>query len=296
LELIQTPFNLDLTLCCGQVFKWEKKEGWWYGIVRDNPIKIRQIDKNLEFENASLDTIKNYFGLNYNLYEIKRKISKDKYIESALNSFWGLRIIKQDPWECLISYICATYKSIAAIRNMLLKISEKFGEQKILNGYVFYTFPKPEKLQSATELDLLECGLGYRSKYVLKTSKTIFRYDSFFDELKNLSYSQAKKQLIDFPGIGPKVADCILLFSLEKNEAFPVDIWVKRAILNHYSDYFPPEFISKISRSRSISNSEYKQLNEFGRNYFGDYAGYAQEYLFHFERMSSKKNSFQFLR
>lgn len=290
MKLSNAPFNLDLTLCCGQVFKWEKKEGWWYGIIGDNPIKIRQTHKGLEFENTGSNIIKNYFGLKDNLHEIKRKISKDKFIENAISSFWGLRIIKQDPWECLISYICATYKSIAAIRNMLFKLSEKFGEQKNLNAYVFYTFPKPEQLQSAAESDLLQCGLGYRAKYVLKTTKKIFRHGSFFDELRNLSYLQAKKQLIDLPGIGPKVADCILLFSLGKNEAFPVDVWVKRAIVNHYSNHFSKKFISKISRTRAISNSEYNTLNEFGRTYFGENAGYAQEYLFHFERMSSKKN------
>ncbi|MCW3998146.1 MAG: hypothetical protein NWF10_06215 [Candidatus Bathyarchaeota archaeon] len=290
MRLFQTPFNLDLTLCCGQVFKWEKKEDWWYGIIGNNPIKIRQINKDLEFENVSTNLIKSYFGLNDNLHEIKRKISKDNFIENTLTRFWGLRIIKQDPWECLISYICATYKSIAAIRKMLFELSEKFGEKKILNDYVFYTFPKPEKFQSITKSDLLDCGLGYRSKYVLKTSKKILSRDSFFDELKNFSYLQAKKQLIEFPGIGQKVADCILLFSLGKTEAFPVDIWVKRAIIKYYSNHFSKKFISKISRSRSISNSEYNTLNEFGRTYFGENAGYAQEYLFHFERMSSKKN------
>jgi N-glycosylase/DNA lyase len=291
LKLTKTPFDLDLTLCCGQVFKWEKKDGWWYGIIGNNPIRIRQFGKTLEFKNANSDLIKNYFGLNDNLTEIRSKIIRDKYVEKALKKFWGLRIIKQDPWECLISYICATYKSIAAIRSMLYKLSKKFGEQKTLDDYIVYSFPKPEKFQSAKESDLLECGLGYRSKYVLETSKRISKNDSFFDELKHLSYSLAKKQLIELPGIGPKVADCILLFSLGKTEAFPIDIWVKRVIINHYSDYFPPQFISKISRSRSISNSEYNKLNEFGRNYFGEYAGYAQEYLFHFERMNSKKDS-----
>ena len=288
-KIVQPSFDLDLTLCCGQVFKWEKKEGWWYGLIEDNPVKIRQNHEYLEYENIHSDLIKNYFGVNDNLLEISRKISKDEHVGNAIKNFWGLRLIKQDPWECLISYICATYKSIEAIRNMLFKLSQKFGEQKILNGSVFYTFPKPIILNSVTKSDLLECGLGYRSEYVLKTAKKIFRHRYVFDELQNLSYLKAKKKLIEFPGIGPKVADCILLFSLGKNEAFPVDVWVKRAIIKHYSDHFAKEFISKLTRSRSISTSEYRKINEFGREYFGEYAGYAQEYLFHYERMSSKK-------
>jgi N-glycosylase/DNA lyase len=100
-----------------------------------------------------------------------------------------------------------------------------------------------------------------------------------------MPYQQAKKELASFPGVGLKVADCILLFSLGKREAFPVDVWVKRAILNHYAENFPKDFVQKMSESRSFSNGEYERLNEFGRNYFGEYAGYAQEYLYHYERM-----------
>jgi len=288
LKLIQTPFDLDLTLCCGQIFKWEKRGGWWYGIINDNPIKIRQLSKDLEFENASSDLIKNYFSLNDNLQEIKRKVVRDEYIKTVLKKLWGLRIIKQDPWECLISYICATYKNIAAIKSMLFNLSKKFGEKKSLDDFIMYSFPNPKKLQSAKESDLLKCGLGYRSKYVLKTARKILEPNSFFDELYQLPYSQAKKRLIQLPGVGPKVADCILLFSLEKTEAFPVDVWIKRVIINHYSDHFSKSFISKISQSRSISCLEYTKINEFGRSYFGEHAGYAQEYLFYFERMNLK--------
>ena len=283
--LTHIPFDLDLTLCCGQIFKWEKKDEWWCGVIEDKPIKIRQINTQLEIKNINSNLVKRYFGLNDDLYEIKRKICRDKHIEKALNKFWGLRIIHQDPWECLISYICATYKSIPAIRKMLYNLSEKFGEKKIFDDNIFFTFPKPEKLQSAKESDLLDCGLGYRSKYVLATSKKIFCNESIFEDLKKLPYFQAKKKLIDFPGVGPKVADCILLFSLGKNNAFPIDIWIKRVILRYYSNYFSKQFISKISTGRAITTSDYNILNEFGRTYFGEYAGYAQEYLYHFERM-----------
>lgn len=283
--LTHIPFDLDLTLCCGQIFKWEKKDEWWCGVIEDKPIKIRQINTQLEIKNINSNLVKRYFGLNDDLYEIKRKICRDKHIEKALNKFWGLRIIHQDPWECLISYICATYKSIPAIRKMLYKLSEKFGEKKIFDDNIFFTFPKPEKLQSAKESDLLDCGLGYRSKYVLATSKKIFCNESIFEDLKKLPYFQAKKKLIDLPGVGPKVADCILLFSIGKTNAFPIDIWIKRVILRYYSDHFSKQFISKMSTGRAITTSDYNILNEFGRTYFGEYAGYAQEYLYHFERM-----------
>jgi len=285
LLLTHIPFDLDLTLCCGQIFKWEKKDDWWCGVIENKPIKIRQINTQLEIKNVTSNLVKNYFGLNDDLHEIKRKICRDKHIKKALNKFWGLRIIHQDPWECLISYICATYKSIPAIRKMLYKLSEKFGEKKFFDDNIFFTFPKPEKLQSAKESDLLDCGLGYRAKYVLATSKKIFYNESIFEDLQKLPYFQAKKKLIDLPGVGPKVADCVLLFSLGKKNAFPIDIWIKRVILHYYSNHFSKQFISKTSTGRAITNSDYTILNEFGRTYFGEYAGYAQEYLYHFERM-----------
>jgi len=285
LLLTHIPFDLDLTLCCGQIFKWEKKDDWWCGVIENKPIKIRQINTQLEIKNVTSNLVKNYFGLNDDLHEIKRKICRDKHIKKALNKFWGLRIIHQDPWECLISYICATYKSIPAIRKMLYKLSEKFGEKKFFDDTIFFTFPKPEKLQSAKESDLLDCGLGYRAKYVLATSKKIFYNESIFEDLQKLPYFQAKKKLIDLPGVGPKVADCVLLFSLGKNNAFPIDIWIKRVILHYYYHHFSKQFISKTSTGRAITNSDYTILTEFGRTYFGEYAGYAQEYLYHFERM-----------
>jgi N-glycosylase/DNA lyase len=264
---------------------WEKKGEWWYGVVGDKAFKIRQTNAELEFANADEKFIKNYFGLDDDLQKISDKISKDEYIRKALREFQGLRIIRQDPWECLISYICATYKSIAAIKQMLLKLSKKFGEKMTLDRCDFYTFPTPEKLAKTTESELMECSLGYRATYVLETSKKIFENNFNLQSLRKMSYQQAKKELINFPGVGLKVADCILLFSLGKQEAFPVDVWVKRVILKHYAAHFPNAFIEKISSQESLSNAEYEKLNEFGRNYFGEHAGYAQEYLYHYERM-----------
>jgi N-glycosylase/DNA lyase len=284
-KLDAVPFNLDVTLCCGQVFRWDKRGDWWYGVVGDTVFKVRQINAKLEFANADEQFIKNYFGLDDDLQEIREGIGRDENIKTALQEFWGLRIIRQDPWECLISYVCATYKSIAVIKQMLLMLSKRFGEKKTLEGYDFYTFPKPEKLANTTESGLAACGLGYRTKYVLETSKKIYEGDFDLEGLRKMPYQQARKELCGLSGVGLKVADCILLFSLGKLDAFPVDIWVKRALLKHYAAHFPNAFIKKMSSQESLSNLAYERLNEFGRNYFGEYAGYAQEYLYHYERM-----------
>jgi N-glycosylase/DNA lyase len=283
-KLDAAPFNLDVTLCCGQVFRWNKKGDWWYGVAADKAFKIRQANAELESVNADEKFVTHYFGLEDDLRQIRDRISKDEHVKKALQTFWGLRIVRQDPWECLVSYICATYKSIAAIKQMLLKMSKKFGEQVALDGCDFYTFPTIDKLANATASSLATCGLGYRAKYILETSKRICESNFDLESLRKMSYPQAKETLRGFSGVGSKVADCVLLFSLGKLEAFPVDVWVKRAILNHYADQFPKEFIQKISCNGSFSNAEYERLNEFGRNYFGEYAGYAQEYLYHYER------------
>ncbi len=281
---LDVPFNLNFSLCCGQVFRWKKIDTWWYGVVGDHVLKISQSDNVLDFEGADEEFIKNYFGLNDDLTEIKRCIDKDPYVAKALKKFEGLRIVRQNPWECLISFICATYKSIAAIELMLSKISLKFGEKKKFYDMDFFLFPSVERLALASQEDLCECGLGYRAKYVKATAKKIFEEKIDLDSLKATSYLEARQKLVEFAGVGLKVADCVLLFSLEKTEAFPVDVWIKRVILNHYKDSIEPDLAKNLQKHDSLTNSEYHKISSFAQSYFGKYAGYAQEYLYHYER------------
>jgi N-glycosylase/DNA lyase len=278
------PFNLEATLCCGQTFRWDKRGEWWYGVIKGNVLKIRQIDEELEFINADKKLIEDYFGLHDDLLEILSQISRDKYIRRAVEMFRGLRILRQEPWECLISYICATYKSIPAIKKMLMCLSIKFGSKISFEGHDYYTFPTAESLSKATLRELRECGLGYRAKYVSETARKICEENFKFEGLRKMSYEMAKMELMKFSGVGLKVADCVLLFSFGKLEAFPVDVWMKRIILKYYAENFPKNFIKKLLCKKSLYPSEYEAINKFGRRYFGKYAGYAQEYLYHFER------------
>lgn len=281
---LEVPFDLDFSLCCGQVFRWQKIGGWWYGVVGENVVKVRQCGVKLELEGVGEEFVQNYFGLNDNLQEIGQYIARDDFIRQALQRYEGLRIVRQVPWECLISFICATYKSIAAIELMLKKISTKYGKKQVFNDMDFYNFPTVECLANASENGLRECGLGYRAKYVQVTAQKILNEKINLEDLKTKPYLEARKILLEFPGVGLKVADCVLLFSLEKREAFPVDVWVKRVILNHYANLLPEPFVTKLKNHNSLTNSEYLKIGEFARDYFGAYAGYAQEYLFHYER------------
>jgi N-glycosylase/DNA lyase len=286
---LDVALDLDFSLCCGQVFRWKKQDGWWYGVVSDKIIKIRQCGDSLEFEGANEAFIRAYLGLNDDLTLITQCVNKDPYIAQALNQYRGLRIVRQNPWECLISFICATYKSIAAIENMLYKMSQKFGEKRCFDGKDFWLFPSVEKLALASINGLEECGLGYRAKYVQATAKRICDEKIDLETFKQLPYAEAKKRLFEFSGVGLKVADCVLLFSLEKMEAFPVDVWVKRILLRHYTQELPPDLVKRLQSHDSLSNGEYEKLNLFGRTYFGAYAGYAQEYLYHYERSQKIK-------
>jgi N-glycosylase/DNA lyase len=184
----------------------------------------------------------------------------------------------------LISYICATYKNIPAIKQMLFNLCRKFGDRISFETDSFYAFPSPQTLAKTTAAELTKCGLGYRANYVIETAKKVHKEDFDLERLRKMPYGEAKEALLEFPGVGSKVADCALLFSLSKLEAFPVDVWIKRIILKYYPNRFTKEFVEQISRRKAITPSEYEKLNHFGRTYFGKYAGYAQEYLYHHER------------
>jgi len=293
LERSSLPFDLDHTLSCGQVFRWEKLDGWWYGVAGQRVVKIRQMRDKLEFQTFpptdDTEFIRNYFRLDDNLSRILLRIDKDQHIQRAIQYAHGLRITRQDPWECLVSYICATYKNIPAIKNAILNLAKEFGRKIRVDHHEFYTFPDPHSI-SAIDLETLErCRLGYRARFVLETSRIIHRCeDCDLEALRLMNYEEAKRVLLQLPGVGHKTADCVLLFALDRLEAFPVDTWIKKAILSYYSSHFEKRFIEEISSRPSLTPREYREIGSFGRRYFGKYAGYAQEYLFHYKRVGAR--------
>jgi len=288
LDLSVTPFSLEHTLQCGQLFRWEKIGNHWYGVVGEKVIKTRQSDNKLQFQifpdETDIEFLRHYLRLDDNLPHILSQIKKDETIEKAIHSLHGLRIIRQEPWECLISYICATYKNISAIKKMVQHLSKKFGRKIEFENHDFYTFPKPSELARASLNELKKCGLGFRATSVLETARIMDDGNFSLEALRKMDYEKAKHKLLLLPGVGNKVADCILLFSLDKLEAFPVDVWIKRIVSEYYSKSFSPEFIEKVSKKKSLTANEYLKISEFGRKYFGPYAGYAQEYLYHWKR------------
>lgn len=276
----RTPFNLDHTLNCGQAFRWKKIDDIWVGTVDETTIQMSQGGNKLFVqtfpEKAGETLVKKCFRLDDNLPYITSTINRDETVRAAIHRLHGLRIMRQDPWECLISFICATFANIPRIKGMIQNLCQRFGSKITQGGIQVYGFPRKEVLADASIHELLDCNLGYRAKYVKKTSQSLVNSDFSLDALRKTSYEEARELLLSLMGVGEKVADCVLLFSLEKLEAFPVDIWIRRILQTHYRDNFNIPNLEQ----RNMTSRLYKAFNDFGRQYFGRYAGYAQEYLY----------------
>jgi len=279
-ENFSQQINLQDTINSGQVFLWEKNGKKWYGI---NGNDVLVIDQNTQKITSFSEKPANIFRNDDNLKKILENISQDKIVESAIQRFPGLRLLRQDPFQCYISFIVSSNSNIQKIKLMLKKLCKKFGRKVSFDGKEFFLFPEAKQLANAQTKDLLSCGLGYRAKSVKNASRDIVSGKIDFDFLKNADYETAKKTLLKVYGIGDKVADCIMLFSLEKLDAFPLDRWMLRVLQKYYSKKFQ-------SLGKTLTGKKYSMLHEEIINYFGPYAGYSQQFLFKMEREINKKN------
>ena len=270
--------NIDNSINSGQVFLWEKNGNDWYGI---NGQDILKINKNGIIKSL-LNSKTNFFRKNDNMQEIIKSISKDEIVKKSVKQYVGLRIFKQDPFQCMISFIISSNSNIQKIKSSLEKISKKFGTKVKIQNKEFFLFPKPEKLANASIEEIKKCGVGYRAPFIKQASKMIVLKKINFKYLEKCDYQEAKKKICVIPGIGNKVADCILLFSLNKLEAFPLDTWMIKILEKYYSNQFNIE-------TKTITEKQYQILHEKIVNYFGPYCGYAQQFLFKMERESHNK-------
>lgn len=267
------PFSLDVTLSCGQVFRWEREpDGWWGGIVGNRAIRIRQDGATLFWEGAPRKTIEHYFSLDHDLPEITASFDRDPFIHAAIDRCHGLRLIRQPPWECLISYICATNSNIPMIRRRIGQIAERFGAVIKSSKTTLHAFPTAGALAGSCPSVLSKCRMGYRGPYLQKTACAIGDERTWETAISALPYEQARKSLMQLQGVGPKAADCILLFAFQKYNAFPVDVWIRRIMREQYMPSLP--------KDGSLTAREYSLVQEFARTHFGKYCGYAQEYLY----------------
>jgi N-glycosylase/DNA lyase len=272
---MKNKFSMDIdnSINSGQVFLWEKDGTDWYGINGQNILKINR--------NGTIKSIlnlkTNFFRKNDNIQEIMESISKDKTVKKAVKEYEGLRIFRQDPFQCMISFIISSNSNIQKIKSSLEKITKKFGKQIKINNKEFFLFPKPEKIAKASIDEIKTCGVGYRAPFIREAAKMVVLKKIDFKYLEKCNYQEAKKNICLVPGIGNKVADCIMLFSLNKLEAFPLDTWMIKILEKYYSNEFNIE-------TKTITQKQYEILHEKIVNYFGPYCGYAQQFLFKMER------------
>ncbi len=268
-----TDFNLKYTLESGQSFRWNLVDDAYFGVVEEQIIKIQQNNDTLIIHSSydkDKDSFKSYLhhylDLHRDLANILNAVNIDAYIAQAIDMFWGMRLLNQELWETIASFILSQNNNIARIRNIIRTISMRYGQKLEYQGYVDYTFPNPKTISDAGVDAIFDCGTGYRASYLWNAAYNVDSGKLSLDTLKQMEYVDAKIELMKLEGIGEKVADCICLFSLGHLQALPIDVWIKRIFEQVYL------------RKRATP----QQIRDFAKNYFGEFVGYAQQYLFHY--------------
>jgi len=270
--------NVENSINSGQVFLWRKNGDYWYGVNGQDILRINNSGSIKSYQNIKTD----FFRKKDNMEKIIKSISKDNTTKKAVKKYVGLRLLKQDPFQCLISFIISSNSNIQKIKTSLENISRKFGTKIEFENQEFFLFPKPDKLAKASINEIRNCGVGYRAKFIKEAANMIFSKKIDFKSLKKLNYSETKESICSIPGVGNKVADCIMLFSLNRLEAFPLDRWMIRILERYFFNEFQLE-------TKTITEKQYDILHEKIVNYFGPYAGYAQQFLFKMERDNYQK-------
>ena len=287
-------YDLAATLNSGQTFRWQLREGWWEGVIGLRWVRLRAETvlrtsrKAAENETSVIIAetaepvndwrwLADYLQVGLNLADILGTFPDDQPMRLAVAACRGLRLVRQDPWECLASFILSSTKQIVQIQQIVARLCEKFGEQVIVpqNHQPVYCFPLPGGIAAAGESELRACKMGFRAPNLRTAAQMIAGGTVDLGRLSAMPVGDARDALIRLPGVGRKIADCVLLFAYGYQDAFPVDVWVMKALRRLY---FPRRQVSL------------KRLQKFAATHFGPYAGYAQQYLFHYARVHAKLN------
>ena len=269
-------FTLSQILECGQRFHFDKLDEEVYEVVAfGRAVKMEQTDKVLRIYGSSMEDYegiwKLYLDMDNDYGLIKQSVIKaDGALKTAVDEKSGIRILNQDFFETLISFIVSQNKSIPQIKQCVKNISHRFGDEVIgYNGEAFYVFPDVQRLHDATEEELRECKVGFRAPYIKNATEAVYSGAVTKEKLDELDIAQARELLMTIKGVGEKVANCVLLFGLGRREAFPVDVWMKRIMEQMYFDG---------------KDTKKQDIEAFAVNKFGDLGGYAQQYLFDYAR------------
>ena len=276
-------YDLTATLSSGQVFRWRSEGQGWSGVVGGRWVHLEQNPEDIEAITAvpvkDWKWLEEYLQLGTDLAAVLKTFPDDKPMRAATTGCQGLRLLRQDPWECLASFILSSTKQIVQIRQIIAVLCERYGERiPVLPGFgAAFSFPSPIRLSLATEAELRECKMGFRAAYLLATARHVARPGNIdLEGLRGKTAEEARSALMELPGVGRKVADCVLLFAYGFQPAFPLDVWVLKGLRDLYF------------RKRRVSA---KRLERFAAKHFGPHAGYAQQYLFHYMRTRGRRNT-----
>ena len=266
---------------CGQCFRWNLDENENYiGVIKDGVLKVEKKENKIIITGVIIDNkdikdiCKEYFDLDNNYEDIKMKLSKiDDNLKNSITYGYGIRILKQDLWETIISFIISANNNIPRIKGIIERLSKNYGKEIIWNNKSYYTFPTKEEMSNVSVDELRKLGLGFRDKRVYDTTHILLENSKILENLeKEENTEKVREQLLELPGVGPKVADCIMLFALKRFEVFPIDVWVRR-VMNDL--YIKEEDETKVNKRQieNLAKEKYKKL-----------AGLAQQYLFYWRR------------
>ena len=276
----QDSFELKDIFECGQCFRWNEQDDKSYiGVIKDAIINVKKENDSIIFtgkcDGDIKEVIEYYFDLNTDYEEIKQKLSNiDKYLKTSIEYGKGIRILNQDLWEMIISFIISANNNIPRIKGIIERLSKKYGNEIEWNGQKYYTFPTPEQLKDVTVEEYRKLGLGFRDIRLYETTKMILNKEVDLEKLRNNPNTQeVRDELLKLSGVGPKVADCILLFSdLKRFDVFPIDVWVRRVMNDLYI---------KEADEAKVSKTKIEKLAD---EKFGNLKGLAQQYLFYWRR------------
>ena len=276
----QDSFELKDIFECGQCFRWnEQDDGSYTGVIKNSIINVKKENENIVFTGNCDGDIKNlieyYFDLNTDYEKMKQKLSNiDGYLKTSIEYGKGIRILNQDLWEMIISFIISANNNIPRIKGIIERLSQKYGNEIKWKGQKYYTFPTPEQLKDVTVEEYRKLGLGFRDIRLYETTKMILDKEVDLEKLRNNPNTQeVREELLKLSGVGPKVADCILLFSdLKRLDVFPIDVWVRR-VMNDL--YIKEEDEAKVSKTK---------IEKLADEKFGNLKGLAQQYLFYWRR------------
>jgi N-glycosylase/DNA lyase len=274
-SLAAPSFHLEKTLNSGQVFHWVPHNGGFLGAIAEKPAYLEQKGETLFFAGPDQNSIGRYLALDHPLEEILKSFPNDSAMKLAADYSIGIRIIRQPVWECLATFLTSALKQVSQIRDISLAIRSRFGRRLRYGKLSAFSYPGPQILSGARLEELMKCKLGFRARNLLSVARMVAGGEIDLEVLRTFSTEDARQALLRLPGVGDKIANCVLLFAYERLDAIPVDVWIARVLSEVY-----------FNGQRKIPLPEMKT---FAAGYFGTYAGYAQQYLFHHWRLTYRK-------